>query len=52
MVSRIYIYTYIYDWVTMVYRKNLHSTINQLYSIKKKKRQKNVYNQVTTWKTE
>ena len=26
-----YIYIYMYDWVTLLYSKNWHSTINQLY---------------------
>ena len=29
-----YIYVYIYDWVTMLYSRNRHNTENQLYSNK------------------
>ena len=33
----IYIYIYIYDWVAMLFSKNWHNTVNQIYFNKNKK---------------
>ena len=35
------VYTYMYNWVTSLYSRNWHNTVNQLYFHKKVKKKKN-----------
>ena len=32
------IYIYVYDWITLLYSRNWHNIVNQLYSNKKNER--------------